>query len=137
MAHTTAPIEESLLSKIEQRAAVIFVKGGVLPWFLIVAVLIFWLSTENFLSGRNILSMLRQATYLTMVSMAQMVVLLTAGLDLSVGVMFAITSVISSMDFASSIGCVGCLPLSLSWRPAAILSRAPRPGIMRAPTHSR
>ena len=97
MAHTTAPIEESLLSRIEQRAAVIFVKGGVLPWFLVVAVLIFWLSTDNFLSGRNILTMLRQATYLTMVAMAQMVVLLTAGLDLSVGVMFAITSVVSSM----------------------------------------
>jgi len=97
MTHTTARIEESLLSKIEQRAAVIFVKGGVLPWFLVVAVLIFWLSTDNFLSGRNIVSMLRQATYLTMVAMAQMVVLLTAGLDLSVGVMFAITSVISSM----------------------------------------
>jgi ribose transport system permease protein len=97
MTHTTAHIEESLLSKIEQRAAVIFVKGGVLPWFLVVAVLIFWLSTDNFLSGRNIMNMLRQATYLTMVAMAQMVVLLTAGLDLSVGVMFAITSVISSM----------------------------------------
>ena len=97
MANVTAPSEESLLSKIEQRAAVIFVKGGVLPWFLVMAVLIFWLSTDNFLSGRNMLSMLRQATYLTMVAMAQMVVLLTAGLDLSVGVMFAITSVISSM----------------------------------------
>jgi ribose transport system permease protein len=89
--------QESLLAKIEQRAAVVFVRGGVLPWFLILAILVFWLSTDNFLSGRNILTMLRQATYLTMVSMAQMVVLLTAGLDLSVGVMFAITSVISSM----------------------------------------
>ncbi len=89
--------QESLLAKIEQRAAVVFVKGGVLPWFLVLAILVFWLSTDNFLSGRNILTMLRQATYLTMVSMAQMVVLLTAGLDLSVGVMFAITSVVSSM----------------------------------------
>ena len=89
--------QESLLAKIEQRAAVIFVKGGVLPWFLILAILVFAISSDNFLSGRNILTMLRQATYLTMVAMAQMVVLLTAGLDLSVGVMFAITSVISSM----------------------------------------
>ena len=97
MANVTAPSDESLLSKIEQRAAIIFVRGGVLPWFLILAILVFWLSTDNFLSGRNILSMLRQATYLTMVAMAQMVVLLTAGLDLSVGVMFAITSVIASM----------------------------------------
>ncbi len=89
--------QESLLAKIEQRAAVVFVKGGVLPWFLIVAILVFSISTDNFLSSRNILTMLRQATYLTMVAMAQMVVLLTAGLDLSVGVMFAITSVVSSM----------------------------------------
>ncbi len=59
--------QESLLAKIEQRAAVVFVKGGVLPWFLVLAILVFWLSTDNFLSGRNILTMLRQATYLTMV----------------------------------------------------------------------
>ena len=93
--------QKSLLAKIEQRLAVIFVKGGVLPWFLVLAILVFSLSTDNFLSGRNILTMLRQATYLTMVAMAQMVVLLTAGLDLSVGVMFAITSVISSMVMVS------------------------------------
>ena len=97
MANISAPSEESLLSRVEQKAAVIFVKGGVLPWFLVMAVLIFWLSTDNFLSGKNMVSMLRQATYLTMVAMAQMVVLLTAGLDLSVGVMFAITSVVTGM----------------------------------------
>ena len=97
MTDASQPSQESLLAKIEQRAAVIFVRGGVLPWFLVVAILVFSISTDNFLSSRNILTMLRQATYLTMVAMAQMVVLLTAGLDLSVGVMFAITSVVSSM----------------------------------------
>ncbi len=97
MTDVSQPSQESLLAKIEQRAAVIFVRGGVLPWFLVVAILVFSISTDNFLSSRNILTMLRQATYLTMVAMAQMVVLLTAGLDLSVGVMFAITSVVSSM----------------------------------------
>ena len=107
MTDASQPSQESLLAKIEQRAAVIFVRGGVLPWFPIVAILVFAISTDNFLSSRNILTMLRQATYLTMVAMAQMVVLLTAGLDLSVGVMFAITSVISSMvmvDFWSGEG---------------------------------
>ena len=99
--------QESLLAKIEQRAAVIFVKGGVLPWFLILAILVFAISSDNFLSGRNILTMLRQATYLTMVAMAQMVVLLTAGLDLSVGVMFAITSVISSMVMVGVFNGIG------------------------------
>jgi len=74
-----------------------FVRAGVLPWFLLIAVLIFTFSTDNFLSTNNLFSVSRQSTYLILVAMAQMLVLLTAGLDLSVGVMFAMTSVISSM----------------------------------------
>jgi len=82
---------------IERLATQIFVRAGVLPWFLIIAFIIFTFATDSFLTGPNFEQVARQATYLVMVAMAQMIVLLTAGLDLSVGVMFAITSVISSM----------------------------------------
>ena len=85
------------LERVEYFATLIFVRAGVLPWFLLVAIVVFALTTENFLSGRNLMQVARQATYLVMVSMGQMVVLLTAGLDLSVGVMFALVSVITSM----------------------------------------
>ena len=74
-----------------------FVRAGVLPWFLLIAVVIFTFATDNFLTEGNLFSVSRQSTYLILVAMAQMVVLITAGLDLSVGVMFAMTSVISSM----------------------------------------
>ena len=85
------------LERAEYFATLIFVRAGVLPWFLLIAVVVFSVTTDNFLSGRNVMQVARQATYLTMVSMGQMVVLLTAGLDLSVGVMFALVSVITSM----------------------------------------
>ena len=87
----------TLLERAEYFATLIFVRAGVLPWFLIIAIIVFSITTDNFATSRNVMSVLRQATYLVMVAMGQMVVLLTAGLDLSVGVMFAITSVISSM----------------------------------------
>lgn len=89
--------EDSALAKSERLATLVFVRAGVLPWFLVVAIIVFALSTDNFLTPGNWSTVLRQSTYLVMVSMGQMVVLLTAGLDLSVGVMFAITSVISTM----------------------------------------
>ena len=58
MANTSAHREETTLEKIQQKAAVIFVKGGVLPWFLVLAIVIFWLSTDNFLSGKKSASFL-------------------------------------------------------------------------------
>ncbi|MGD9538225.1 MAG: ABC transporter permease [Alphaproteobacteria bacterium] len=85
------------LKTVERIAAQVFVRGGVLPWFLVIAIIIFTAATDTFLTGQNFMLVARQATYLVMVAMAQMIVLLTAGLDLSVGVTFAITSVISTM----------------------------------------
>ena len=69
----------TLLERAEYFATLIFVRAGVLPWFLIIAIVVFALTTDNFLSGRNLMQVARQATYLVMVSMGQMVVLLTAG----------------------------------------------------------
>ena len=61
----------------------------------------FSITSENFLTERNLFGISRQSTYLVLVAMAQMVVMLTAGLDLSVGVMLAMTSVVSSMTMVS------------------------------------
>ncbi len=87
--------------KIKRTASILFIKGGVLPWFLGLAVIGFGLTNENFLTERNLFGISRQSTYLVLVAMAQMVVMLTAGLDLSVGVMLAMTSVVSSMTMVS------------------------------------
>ena len=89
------------MSRLKRGAAVLFVKGGVLPWFLGFAVVGFGLLNDNFLTERNLSGISRQSTYLILVSMAQMIVMLTAGLDLSVGVMLAMTSVVTSMTIVN------------------------------------
>lgn len=87
--------------KIKQVASTLFIKGGVLPWFLVIAVLCFGLANENFLTEINLFGVSRQSTYLILVSIAQMLIMLTAGLELSVGVMLAMTSVVSSMTMVT------------------------------------
>ena len=89
------------VQSIKRTLSKLFIKAGVLPWFLGIAVVGFSISNENFLTERNLFGISRQSTYLVLVAMAQMVVMLTAGLDLSVGVMLAMTSVISSMTMVS------------------------------------
>ncbi len=79
---------------------VAFVRLGVLPFLLLIAVVVFALMSDNFLTGRNLMNVLRQSTYLTMVAMGQMLALLTGGFDLSVGTMLALTSVVSATVMA-------------------------------------
>lgn len=78
----------------------LFVRLGVLPFLLLAAVIVFSLMSDHFLSGRNIMNVLRQSTYLTLVAMGQMLALLTGGFDLSVGTILAVTSVVSASAMA-------------------------------------
>ena len=80
---------QSYLSQAVNFVTFLYIKGGVLPWFLVLAVLGFSLSSEYFLTQTNLSGISMHATYLVLVAMAQMLVMLTAGLDLSVGVMIA------------------------------------------------
>ena len=73
-----------------------FVRLGVLPFLLVIAMVVFTLMADNFLTGRNLLNVVRQATYLALVSMGQMFALLTGGFDLSVGTILALTSVVGA-----------------------------------------
>ena len=78
-----------------------FVRAGVLPWFLAITVILLTASTDSFMSGSNLSTVARQSTYLILAAMAQMVVLLTRGLDLSIGTMFAMCSVTTSMTMVA------------------------------------
>ncbi len=78
-----------------------FVRLGVLPFLLLIAVAIFALLSENYLTWRNLVGVARQSTYLTMVAMGQMLALLTGGFDLSVGTMLAVTSVVGALAMTS------------------------------------
>ena len=94
-------LEVGLMNKIINLLKVAFVKAGVLPWFLIIAVIYLTIATDTFLTESNLSTVARQSTYLVLAAMAQMVVLLTRGLDLSIGTMFAMSSVTTSMTMVA------------------------------------
>ncbi|GAA0395190.1 ABC transporter permease [Cocleimonas flava] len=78
----------------------VFVKIGVLPFLLIIAIIVFAVTSDNFLTSRNLSSVVRQSSFLILVSVGQMFVLLTGGFDLSVGTIVALTSVVSATAMA-------------------------------------
>ena len=79
-----------------------FVRLGVLPFLLLIALVVFTLLSDNFLTGRNLMNVVRQSAYLTLVSMGQMFALLTGGFDLSVGTILALTSVVGATAMAGT-----------------------------------
>ncbi|MCB6183074.1 ABC transporter permease [Leeia sp. TBRC 13508] len=75
-------------------------KIGVLPIFLGLALIVFGSLSDQFLTVQNFINLLRQSVYLILVSLGQMLVLISGGFDLSVGTVLAITSVVSSMTMS-------------------------------------
>ncbi len=89
----------------------LFIHLGVLPFVLVAILVIFGVWESSFLSTNNIFNVSRTATYLTMVTIAQMICLLCAGLDLSVGGSITLISILCSMTLVetSSYGFWGIL----------------------------
>jgi len=79
-----------------------FVRLGVLPFLLVVCLIVFSFMSDNFLTGRNLMNVLRQSSYLVMVTMGQMLALLTGGFDLSVGTILAVTSVVGALAMSTA-----------------------------------
>ena len=90
--------ERSLLYLLQ----LLFVRLGVLPFLLLIAAIIFTLVSDNFLSARNLMNVVRQSSYLTLVAVGQMFALLTGGFDLSVGTVIALTSVVGATAMAAA-----------------------------------
>lgn len=63
----------------------IFIRVGVLPFFLAIALVVFTALSSKFLTGQNLMNVARQSVYLVLVSLGQMLVLISGGFDLSVG----------------------------------------------------
>src|ERR1700758_3962550 len=78
----------------------LFVRIGVLPFLLVIALIVFSAMSARFFTSENLITVARQATYLAIVAMGQMLALLTGGFDLSVGKIIAITSVITALTMA-------------------------------------
>lgn len=78
-----------------------FISMGVLPFLILIATVIFAILSDNFLTVRNLMNVARQSTYLAIVTMGQMLALLTGGFDLSVGTILALSSVVGAMAMSA------------------------------------
>ncbi|MDR3495767.1 MAG: ABC transporter permease [Ancalomicrobiaceae bacterium] len=74
----------------------LFLRVGVLPFFLLATLVVFTATAHQFLTLDNFINVARQSVYLVLVSLGQMLVLITGGFDLSVGTAIALTSVVSA-----------------------------------------
>ncbi len=76
--------------------------GVIIGFLLIVA--IGTILSPNFMSERNVLNILRQTSMLGVVTVGMTFVILTAGIDLSVGMTLSLYSVVAAMLFADAAG---------------------------------
>jgi ribose transport system permease protein len=79
-----------------RRSADVLLRFGLLPILLLVAVVTFSVIEPRFLTPLNGTNVSRQLSFLLILTIAQMLVLLTAEIDMSIGATIALTSVISS-----------------------------------------
>jgi len=93
-----SPTNENVLVRLIRKSSI---GMGVLPFLIILATIIFAILSENFLTARNLINVARQSTYLVIVTMGQMLALLTGGFDLSVGTILALSSVVGAMAMAA------------------------------------
>ena len=121
---TTTSVRTNL--RAAYAAKLLLMRVGVLPFFLLAALVVFTLASSQFLTAQNIVNVARQSVYLVLVSLGQMIVLLTGGFDLAVGTTIALTSVISAMIMISvmaaipdsvgliiAAGCLGAIAVAL------------------------
>jgi len=72
-----------------------------LPVMFAAAVLLFSLEAPGFLSADNLTNMVRQSVYLLIIALGQLIVLIGGGLDLSVGTLVSLTSVVGATVMAA------------------------------------
>ncbi|MFT4218983.1 MAG: ABC transporter permease [Microbacterium sp.] len=87
-----------------QRMISWFALFGALPPLIIILIVVFAVSNPIFLTPNNLITLATQAVFLLLVSLGQMVVLITGGFDLSVGSNVALTSVVSATVMAAVYG---------------------------------
>jgi ribose/xylose/arabinose/galactoside ABC-type transport system permease subunit len=90
-----------------RRSADVLLRFGLLPILLLVAVVTFSVIEPRFLTPLNGTNVSRQLSFLLILTIAQMLVLLTAEIDMSIGATIALTSVISSKVMVAAGGSGG------------------------------
>ncbi|MEH2359470.1 ABC transporter permease subunit [Nostoc sp.] len=102
------------VSRNQKSISTLLEVAGILPILVIICILFAFLS-PNFLTGGNIVNILRQASINIVLATGMTFVILTGGIDLSVGSILAVSAVVALL--------VSLLP-ALSWAavPAALLA---------------
>jgi len=87
------------LGEAGRRAVFLRRNGPVLMVYIFILLLIFIGATqsERFLSERNLANVLRQSAFLGIVALGQMLVILTAGIDLSVGSLIKVSILVAAL----------------------------------------
>ena len=78
-----------------------FLDVGLLPVLVVVLIGVIALVEPKFLRPSNIFNVLRNASFLAIVSAGQMLVLIVGGFDLSVGAVVALTSITTALSMAA------------------------------------
>ena len=90
----TAPTEEQQPEQPKQNAAVEWLKGQYALFILVVLLIIAALSSPAFLTGTNITNLLLQMSIIGVVVMAELIIVLTGGIDISVGSALGLAAVL-------------------------------------------
>lgn len=87
----------------------------VLPVMMALALIIFSLGSDRFLTIDNLTNVARQTVFLLIIAVGQMVVMVTGGMDLSVGANVSLTSVVGAMVMAAVYAATPELPWLALW----------------------
>lgn len=82
----------------------VFLRFGILPFLLLVTIVILGLAESRFLSTNNLINVARQSTFLVIVAMAQALVIIAGGLDLSIGALVGLVTVVAATVMTSMVG---------------------------------
>lgn len=103
--HTAAPVASTQgTSPLHRRMVTRILDVGLLPLLLVAMIAFFALAEPRFLAPDNLANIGRQSVYLLLITMAQMIVLLCAQLDLSVGATVALVSVVTALTMSNWTG---------------------------------
>lgn len=109
-AHVQAELAQNLKEDKQKQTRAYWTRvGGAIALLVIIAVLVNVASKGSFLEPRNIINVLRQITYGCILAVGETFVIITAGIDLSVGSLVSLSGVVMAM-FANSLS-IGGLPL--------------------------
>ena len=101
----TTTMSKRLVARVVERIPEQLGSGtGVVLAFLLLVVVGSILSPEHFLTRRNITNILQQSSMLGVVAVGMTFVILTAGIDLSVGMVLSLCSVVAALLFDNGEG---------------------------------